>query len=342
MPVSPSSRSVRRFLRATAAVLAFLAAPHTAYAQVAVQQPGHTVEVLGLRSWTLEMLQDSLDKHEPGMSLASHACAAVLRYELGFADASYTMHSRNGVRHAIIAVVEPQDSARVRYRAVEMDTLGARPEWRIPIDILRTDPMAFQHALNAYSPNSADQWPLRGAADSPAARAVLEFLREQDDDADLQTALATLRSDPNFHNRMVAAAILSNFADRDDAWRALMEALRETDGPVKGMAGNVLSKLARSAPRPVDWEPSAPTIHALLDGTSLFNTTTVFRVLRATAGEPRWAAPFLADGGTMLLAYLESIYPPARDDAHGLLVALSGRDLGYDAEAWRAWIGRLE
>lgn len=342
MPLCSPSRSARLVLRAAATIFAFHAAPHGAHAQVVVQEPGHTVEVVGLRTWTLEMLQDSLDTHAPGMSLASHACAAVLRYELGFADASFTMHNRNGVRHAIIAVVEPQDSARVHYRAVEMDTLGARPEWRIPIEILRTDPMAFQHALNAYSPNSAGQWPLRGTADSPAARAVLEFLREQDDDADLQIALATLRSDPNFHNRMVAAAVLSNFADRDEAWRALMEALRETDGPVKGIASNVLGEFAQSAPRPVDWEPSTSTIHALLDGTSLFSTRTVFRVLRATAGEPRWAAPFLADGGTMLLAYLQSTYVPVRDNAHGLLVALSGRDLGYDAEAWRAWIGTLE
>jgi len=46
------------------------------------------VEVLGLRRWTLVMIQDSLDKYAPGENLASHACAAVLRYKLGFADAA--------------------------------------------------------------------------------------------------------------------------------------------------------------------------------------------------------------------------------------------------------------
>ena len=51
---------------------------------------GGTVEMLGLRRWTIGMLQDSLAKYAPADSLQSHACAATLRYTLHFADAAST------------------------------------------------------------------------------------------------------------------------------------------------------------------------------------------------------------------------------------------------------------
>jgi hypothetical protein len=50
-----------------------------------------TIEVVGLEHWTVKMIQDSLDKYSPGDSLQSHACAAILRYKLHFADAAVTV-----------------------------------------------------------------------------------------------------------------------------------------------------------------------------------------------------------------------------------------------------------
>lgn len=310
--------------------------------QVVLQQPDRTVEVLGLRRWTPEMLQDSLDLHAPGITLNVHACAAALRYRLGFPDAAFAEYQDGERTHAIVSVVEPQDSARVRSLPARFDTAGARAEWSGPIEILRAHPGAFQRAVGAYA--AAGGQPPRyqpGGPDSLAVQAVWAFLQGRRGEADRDAATAVLQGDPNFHNRMVAAAILANFADRDAAWHALVEALREADGPVKAVAAIVLQGLARSAPRPVDWGPSAPGIHALLDGTSLFVTPTVLRVLLATGADPRWAAPFLSGGGSAVLAYLGSTYLPLREDAHRLLVALSGRDEGYDADRWRAWLQRL-
>ena len=46
------------------------------------------VEVIGLRWWTVEMIQDSLRKYAPGQRLDSANAATTLRYKLHFADAA--------------------------------------------------------------------------------------------------------------------------------------------------------------------------------------------------------------------------------------------------------------
>lgn len=323
-------------------VLAACSAAPEAAAQVVLQRPDRTVEVLGLRRWTPEMLRDSLARHAPGITLDVHACAAALRYRLGFPDAAFAEYQDGERTHAVVSLVEPQDSSRVRYLPARFDTVGARAEWSLPIAVLKTNPGAFQRAVGAYAA-AGGQLPRfhPGGPDSLAIQAVWAFLRDRRGEQELGASLSVLRGDPNFHNRMTAAALLANFADRDEAWHALVHALRETDGPVKAIAALVLEGLARSAARPVDWRPAGASIHALLDGTSLFVTPTVLHVLLATGADPRWSGLFLSGGGSTLLAYLGSTYPPLREEAHRLLVALSGRDEGYDADRWRAWMQRL-
>ena len=43
----------------------------------------------------------------------------------------------------------------------------------------------------------------------------------------------------------------------------------------------------------------------------------------------------------MLVAYASAQHPVPKSDAHRLLVALAGRDLGQDAAVWRRWIESL-
>ena len=93
-------------------------------AQTVLVLPGKAVEVLGIERWSLRMIQDSLDKYAPGESLVSHTSAAVLRYKLGFADASSNSYrmSEDTLERVVVAVVEPQDSARVRHGTLPMDS----------------------------------------------------------------------------------------------------------------------------------------------------------------------------------------------------------------------------
>src|SRR5687768_11083939 len=107
----------------------------SARAQNVITLPGKTVEVLGLKRWTIAMIQDSMAKYAPGESLTSHACAAVLRYKLGFADAAATTYvgwpRGDTIQRIVVSVVEPQDSSRVRHRVMPMDTINPYRPWAV-------------------------------------------------------------------------------------------------------------------------------------------------------------------------------------------------------------------
>src|SRR4051812_28278239 len=59
-----------------------------AAAQTVLENDSLRLELIGLKRWTVPMIQDSLRRYAPTDSLMSHACAAILRQKLRFADAS--------------------------------------------------------------------------------------------------------------------------------------------------------------------------------------------------------------------------------------------------------------
>jgi hypothetical protein len=308
--------------------------------------PGKSIEVVGLQRWTIAMMQDSLAKYAPGTTLDSHACAAALRYQLGFADAAATSYELPGdsLERVVVIVVEPQDSARVRHRVAPMDTLAPRHEWAPVIRVLSEHPGPFQMSLWRYRAwRGGDSTALRGlsGADSIAVLGVWRFLAARESRADKEAALGTVHADPNFRNRMAAVALLSNFTNDDRVLHALLRAQLEADGPVGAMASLVLSSFAQTSPRPVDWGPVAPELHQMLRGTALFHLTGTMRLLAATGVDSSLAVPLLRDGGEMLLAFAAAEHTDLRDSAHRLLVALRGKDLGHDAEVWARWVRGL-
>ena len=306
---------------------------------------GRKIYVLGLRQWTVGMIQDSLAKYSPTDSLQSHACAAVLRYKLGFADAAaVTLRmGRDQPDIVFVSVREPQDSARVRYRDMPLDTAAAIPEWRSVTDVMTKRPGVFRTGAGVFLSPPSDRRPsFANSADSAQAIGVATFLLSRSSDADYRKALDVLARSPNMYNRSVAALILTNFADRDGAWQALVEALRESDGPVKGFARDALYANSRRSRTPKDWTRMASAVHAILDGTSLFQLEPLAEVLidRPEIG-PQHASAFLRNGGEMLLNYLASEQPTLSRPARRLLIKLHGSDLGTDVAAWRRWVAGL-
>lgn len=334
-------------IRTLRALLAGAIAVAPVKAQSVLRLPNKTVEVVGLRRWTIPMIQDSLAKYAPGTTLESHACAAVLRYQLGFADAaaiSYQAMPGDSIERVVVIVVEPQDSARVRYRDAPLDTVAPRAAWRPLIRTIAERPGALQTAVWRYrvwqhDPHTAP--PDYAARDSSEIREVWRFLAARAGTADRDGALQALRNDRNYRNRMAATAILANFTDQDRVLHALVQALLESDGPVKGIAEAVLMSFAQDRPRSVNWQPVAPDLHVMLSGTSAFQLSAVMRLLVATGAGPELAEPLLRGGGDMLLAFLAAEHPALRTTAHDLLVALRGADLGTDVGPWQDWIHSL-
>ena len=304
---------------------------------------GRVVEVIGLRRWTLEMIQDSLARHANGVSLESHACAVALRYTLGFADASATRYPEPGKPlRIVVAVREPQDSARVKYRPAPLDTAVSRPEWAPVVSLMRTRPSVFWIAVGLHAAHPQQVRLEYGVGeDSVRAVAAAAFLRAANRETDRAAAQRTLREGRNVTERAVAALILLNFPERDDTYWALVSTLRESDGIAKSAAAQVLNRLAIASPRQVDWEPATADIHAILDGTSLFTLRQLSIVLSRTGAGPAQARAFLAGGGEMLLAFAASDTRSISQPARELLIKLRGTDLGDSPAAWQAWVRSL-
>jgi hypothetical protein len=323
-------------------------------AQVAYDTPHARVEVLGLRHWTLQALQDSIRHRVPSQTLADAACMVTLRDSLHFADAlveSLTYSTRPGEpeRHyLIIKVIEPQDSARVRWRAAPRDSFKVlRPDYSAVV-LPVTDSLGglwmgrLLEPLQLYGRDPAE----RAAAIRPRPQATRDdaerlwsFLDAHRSESDRRTAAAALRQDGPYANRVVAAAVFANFAEQDSTWWALTEALRDGNEAVRTAALVVLQGLPA---RQVNWAPAVPALRALLGGTNVGATQDVMELLVRTHVSAAFARALLHDNGNWVLTHLRAEYPGANYSAHALLVQLnSGRDLGANVTVWARWLATL-
>lgn len=325
---------------------------------------GRTVEIIGLRRWTAEMVRDSLRKYAPDEGLDSDAAAANLRNLLGFADAATSIHAvvfdEDEKATITVAVREPGDSARVHYAPQTLDSVPSRPEWRALITSVMGDStgrlvaivasahldglsrLVVDSTMRGRKFTHREGYAFESPADSLAAMPILDSLSRRRSPADFDAAVETIATSTSGPDRAAAVLILANFPDRDEAWRSIFRAaIGREQARDAFIAQQALVALSERSPRPVDWSPVAPAIHDVLDGTALAALAPLATALVATGVSPAQAVPYLANGGEMLTAYVESDNPDIRDSAHDLLVRLRGQDLGFEPGPWRDWIRTL-
>ena len=331
-------------LRTTVLLIPILAtAPSVAHAQEVLETPKTRVEVLGLRRWTVPMIQDSLARYAPHDSLTSHACAAILRMKLKFADAaaSYFGRDRNGRELIVVAVVEPQDSALVRYRTRAPDSLPDIAQYAAAIAAFRNHNQDFQHFIQspAFLTHST-----RGAtnADWTPMESVRRLLLSEHSVRGQRRAIKVLSRDRNPRNRVMALAVLSSFPHRNSTWFTLADELRDPDGMVSATASQLLTTLARYSPRTVDWSPALDGLEAVLAGTNLFAQLPLMEVLTRTKVAPGLAPRLLRTSGPFILVRLRASHEAGSDLARGLLEQLSGKHYGQDLAAWTQWIASVQ
>jgi len=322
------------------------------------------IEVIGLRRWTVDMIQDSLRRYAPGKTLDSANIAATLRQKLHFADAtvdtSVQVFDENETTQITVSVREPQDSARVHYAPQALDTIPRVTEWKAITAKLwggdntrRLTVVAGRHlagpvrdvvdsSVRAHPITNRLGYAFETPEDSIAARSVLDDLGKRTTDHDFTTAVGTIEQSTSLPDRIVAVLILANFPARDSAWRALAKAaVGQQQARDASIAAQALVGLSERFARPVDWTPLATTIHDVLDGSALMALPAMANAVARTGASPADAKTYLARGGEMLTAYLERANPDLTEPAHRLLVVLHGSDLGTDPEQWRAWIRSL-
>src|SRR5690606_14662765 len=92
--------------------------------------------VIGLKRWTVDMINDTLNKYYPNTpeaTLYGHACAGVLK-ERGFANAlPIYWPGANGTMSRVVLVVEPQDSALVAPNPPITTTRDIPDDWKAAI-----------------------------------------------------------------------------------------------------------------------------------------------------------------------------------------------------------------
>ncbi len=344
---------MRRLIKIRFAVtlLALLIMPTWTRAQATYDSPSGRVEVLGLKRWTLAMLQDSIRRYAPGQELHDAACIVTLRDSLHFVEASvehFEMAPPGQPRRSYltIKVIEPQDSSLVRWDVRPRNEFSAALPSYAPVMLPLTDSAGgVQRGRLLFwlqFPQGADR-EAAALRRSPTARAdeklVSDFLSGRIGEADRVRAMKVLARDGYWANRMVAAAVLSNFATHDSTWLALAVALRDPHEAVREAASMALRGLPS---RPVAWRPVVNDLRLLLNGTNLSAITSVFDMLARTEVAAELAPALLRNNAHWILEHLASGSPMAAEAAHRLLVQLhGGRDLGKSREVWQAWITLL-
>ena len=324
-----------------------------------------TIEIIGLRRWTPEMVRDSLAKYSPDEGLDSDAVAANLRNLLGFADAATSLHTvvfdEDDRATITIAVREPADSARVHYAPQSLDSVPQRPAWRGLASALLDDTtgrlVQIVSAAHLEGPSRLvvdstirrrkfthrEGYAFESPADSLAARPLLDSLSRRRSNADFAEAVETIDSSSSAPDRAIAVLVLANYPERDQAWHSLLRAaIGREQGRDAFIAQYALRAMSERAARPINWSPMNATIREVLDGTALAALAPLAKALVATGASTAQAAVYLANGGEMLTAYVESDNPDIRDAAHDLLVKLHGQDLGFEPGPWRDWIKTLK
>jgi hypothetical protein len=313
--------------------------PMTASAQ-AQQQNDTLVDILGLKRWTRQELEAAAQRYEPGLSLASSACAVVLRDSVGFDAASVVIYPswRDHPTWVIITVVEPGRGVPVP--TVDVSSTNAEalpPRWQeldsiliksLP-DLSRLQDPAFLLTDTTY----AFHRPV-----SASALALRARLRELNSPADLHLALRLIQQAKGPEGPL-AAAVLSNFPESGEAWAALLRADERRGDSGSGMADMIMAALARSGRFTVDWSGSERVLESAFSGWNAFALPTVMAVLVQTSANKAEVLAALRKEPDLVFEYLSAKNPYTPNMARTFLTYLAGEDLGTDASAWRERLG---
>lgn len=338
---------------------ALLMASGVATAQTVVDSAGGRVEVIGLHHWSLSMLQDSFALKAPGETLQSHACAAILQLKLGFPSAAVATYmtgpmSRGapstGKMLTVITVVEPQDSARVRYLAAAPDSLATPTPWRDLDQAVRDSSqwdlngllfvMQFYSGAGTALDSAVSAIARLDKAHVPLARRLLPALRAHATPGDRALAMRVLANDRALRNRALAIAVLANFDSDDATWHALVRELRDPEERVRAVAQSVIQSFSWRHPRKIDWRPSTDDLRALVGGTNAWAFVGVAQMLVRTGASPDLASALLANNFDLVLAHARAQSAEPRAPVIALLTQLHG-GLLTDGADWERWLRSL-
>jgi hypothetical protein len=255
----------------------------TAVAQVVSDNDRETVEVVGLRRWTIQRLQDSLAKLAPGEPI--HGCAATLKYAVHFAETSlmsYPHHQHPHKSHIVVTLVEPEDSAFVqRHCCFRGRVMMRNREWykfheQFKENVFEREFLAARRFVSVDSLNTAlKRYPRR--LDKKAVLAMRTALNKLP--LNVAQQAAALADNYDMYERSTSILALSAAATNDTAWYALIRALRDVYDMNTSLAQQALYGFLAQRARPSRWNPAYEDLRALVNGANLFAYPLVLQML---------------------------------------------------------------
>lgn len=334
-----------RSLRAVAGVVVLLAVTASPGTGQVIAGPDGPVEFIGLQDWSAQELFDAIQELDPDVPF--HACAAVMRFELGFAQAGAFRFSVEGSDDTYTVVVGVEDSARVRYRPTGSETVVLPEPWenlkavaREDMDILAVAARALHwHDVTVDGvPMSRRELGELMGADPETLDQVWDLLDRADGEEDRRLAHEVLVSDSSWLARSVATLVLGNFIDDDPSWHALTGSMIDSDARVGSVAMALVDGLGLGEKDPVDWSGARAPLSAIFGGTNPFAFRYALDVLVKTDVDPEFARQLVRENPDLLLAHVGARHARTREPAVNFLRAISGQDFGTDVEAWTAWV----
>ena len=229
-----------------------------------LEGPEGPVEIIGLERWTAQGLLEAIQQTAPGQPL--HACAATMRFELGFADAGVFgyLESTTSRSERYTVIIGIEDQARVRYRTPGNETIALPESWQALKSVADEDLQALGMARELFDLRHDRETARKLAelfdSDLAAIEPVWELIAALDGEQDRLLAQRILANADSWSSRAIAATVLLNFGEDDTAWHDLVSATIDPIGQVSGAAASVLRSLVQmESGRSVRWDAGART-----------------------------------------------------------------------------------
>ena len=307
--------------------------------------PNGPVEFIGLQKWDAQELFDAIRELEPDRPF--HACAAVMKRQLGFADAAAFLYFTDSLdsidqssnRYTVVVGVE--DSTQVLYRTTGNETVVLPETWQDLLAVANEDFNVMPLAATTFHMRYfGGELAKAMGVDPETLDQVWDLVDRANGDEDFRLAHEVLARDSLWTARAVATLLLGNFIDDDKAWHGLVGSAIDTDGRVNTVAQRALDGLAQQGRHSIDWSAAYGSLSALFSGTNPFAFEGILEVLVATDIDPEFGQQLVRERPSLLLAYVGAEHEGTREPAIAFLKAVSGEDFGADLDAWTEWINR--
>lgn len=307
--------------------------------------PHGPVEFIGLQDWTAQELFDSIRELEPDRPF--HACAAVMKQQLGFPDAAAFLYftgsledlDQSSNRYTVVVGVE--DSTGVQYRVAGSETITLPEAWVDLQDAVGEDMNTLGLAAQTFHQREIAEVLVEAmGVGLEAVKQAWDLIGRAGTNEDLALAHEILAKEESWSVRVIATLVLGNFTGDDTSWHGLVGSLTDSDGRVRTVAQRMLQGMTALDRDPVGWSGAREPLLALFGGTNPFAFEETLEALAATGVEPDFGRQLARERPELLLAYVGAEHEGTREPAIAFLKSISGEDFGADVESWAAWISR--